>query len=539
MSACALVLMLWLLPPNTANADATSIARADTVYVYPEVTRADSIGIARLELDKEQANPWWWEWGTAIAVAAGLLFTWWRIKVSQGTAAMVHYDDTFREYLARFADREQSASIRSAAAIGLGGLGKVRNPLTVFREPRPFRQRVVTQLVESFRDEDDKALLGAIRDELVKIGPAALQTLVNKHREIFPVGNWTEHTRHEPGDITTLYTYEPPSWLPIRLGRSGNEYEVHVDDMNRNLQFVHSRDVICEIIRKAKFGNLARHRVKFFTIWDPFGVSRMRWLRWFVRFRWLRHMKFGIVFRRRWLDQNGLKELALPGARLYSTDLRYVDMMSSQLSCARISNVTFAHAYLVRTQMNDADLNGVVFDAAVMSVVQLNRSEHFFTFFRRAELHDSSFKDVRGFPTADFTYADLAHASFDNTNLTLATVRYAQLQGAGLKHARLGERRHDEKERNWTGANWWDDEPNLMDEQRDSFTRNYPQEQERPHFLQYWKRVRPPFEGYKRRRWFGRVTYPMRCSAARIGSRVRSIIASRRTDSPEQGQPNA
>ena len=524
MSICAQLLMTCLLSLSAASADTGHVAQSETAYVTPLVSRADSMGIAQLRISESNhglfrraLHQWetrqsllakWLSPGTLVPTAAAILSVFGFLLQARRNRREERrkWFETYRE---QAVGGSRPVGERKAAIVELGHLSGYAE----------FERWVINYLTEAIQEESDPDVLRVVRDELIRIGAPALQTLVNKHRESFPVGDWTQRTRYDPGPITWLYTYRAPPWLPLKPEKTGNEYEVNIEALEADsLAFTHSRDAICAVLATAKFGNLARPRREFLRIWNPFGSSRRRWLRWFLRFSWLPHVRFGILFRRRWLDGNGLNEIALPGATIYDTDLRYSEIMSAQFGHAKIAETTFAHANLGRTQMNDADLNGVAFDSAEMSQVQLNRAKYFVVRLRRADVANACFDNAADVPWLDFTYANLTHATFRSANLSAASMQFTQVQWAVFEDATGCELRGFGS-RNWTGVNWWDD-AKLTPEQEEWFSNAHPERVEGPVFLCYWKRFPRPFEGYTRRRWFGRLVRRLHVRSAQAWPKV-------------------
>jgi len=302
-------------------------------------------------------------WGAGIAaLIIGGILTWLRVRAQKEAASAPHNDEMFRTFLERFADRSQDKSIRIASCIGLQHMSTVRSHLSatwrIWRREQPFRTPVIHLLVESLYTEEDLDVLSTIRDQLIEIGGAALQTLVNRHRERYP-------TRAESS--------------------------------------VASRRAIVGVVRRAVPGDL------HWQGWrrSPVSTPQLRnWSTWVESWRMLRQGKL-FRLRRRWLDPRGLNMLWLAGSNLEramlfganllqadlgEANLRWADLehaMASEVNLARanLAGALLDRAFLAEAKLSGANLSGASMRGATLSGADLSRANVHHAYLSGAYLH--------------------------------------------------------------------------------------------------------------------------------------------------------
>jgi len=236
--------------------------------------------------------------------------------------------------------------------------------------------------------------------------------------------------------------------MPLTKRDEPHTWDDHEIDLDRlSPHFRASRDAIARIIRQAKKpGHLARAS-KRRSVREWFRRPWPKGSEWWSEGRALR--------RRRWLDGNGLGDVALDGADLLGAHLEH-----AVLSWARLDGATLWRAHLEQAKLWKARL------------------------------------DHARLPFAYLEQADLPGAHLEHAELWQARLDHANLHQCGLAGARSWN------QATYAGANWWDagtEEKPLTGEQTAWFEEqeHYPREVNEPEFLKYWEKTH--WGGYERR----------------------------------------
>ena len=358
----------------------------------------------------EEADNQLWYWKiAAIGVAIGLYLTLRRIRASESTSKLEHFDRLYVTELQRWSDTQNTDGARIAAAIHLTRLASERDPLSrPLRHRSPMYSRAVAQMfVEGITEEDSTRLHATIEDQLVAVGGCAVQPMVARNREW--LGYW-------------IAEYEDkPNWWKEAVDDEGN-----LDTSKLPRTMVTLRDAMARTFGRARKENLSSY-----PRWRYFRIPITRWVRVRSRLGW----RLWKLTSRSWLQPgDDLSGLAMTGAKLRSCDMRRASMAHSHLEHADIDWSDFRGSYLHHLRLTHAKIKRCDFRCADLSGANFEHAKIENCSFKRASMRNASLGGG-SLRKADLRNADLSDVIASEGGVTLAGAR---LKGADLRNANLG-----------------------------------------------------------------------------------------------------
>jgi uncharacterized protein YjbI with pentapeptide repeats len=367
----------------------------------------------------------------ALAIGAGFGFylTMRRIRASEMATITEHYDrrysgDMPTKYIEQLSNPKNARSMRVAGVTELRALADAVDPLDT--EKHPYRTQVVNLLVESLVNHPNLEILPTIRDQLVEIGPPAIQKVVDRHRERF--GILKQDKKIDPEDPA----FKASRDTIIRILKKNGAHQL--------------------VLQKCLNGEITPH---WHRLVARITRSKLSWQR--VHRKWLSEwFRLPVVT----LSWNKVPPRVVP--ELSDLNLSGADLLEANLSGADLSYVNLNYANLPYVNFSGANLSYVNLSDAFLAAVNLSSA-------------DLSF--------VNFSDANLRYGNLSNANLWSADLSGAILWSANLSGADLSEVNWKETN-NCGAANWWD--ADITDEQRAWFAEHYPREKNEPEYLEFW-----------------------------------------------------
>jgi hypothetical protein len=306
-------------------------------------------------------------------------------------------------YRSDFLSSDKPLSARLSAVAGLRRLAEETDPFA--ENSYPYREEVVVLLVESITIESDQTMLDAIRENLVLIGPHALEILVKRHRARWPAETLTRQVGSGP--------IGRPEWYPDDFDPSVGKSKIDQNLLPED--FRASRDTIARILydlsRRCETHTHSKpdHGIDIM----PCGEKGSPCLQ--------------------WLGPDHLDGIALTGA-----DLRFVCLSKLGLKRARLDAADLSAADLRKVDFSESDLTGTYMMGAKMQKVVLSHVLLKKALFDRARLEEATIDN-----------ADARGAVFEASHLKGTKFLYTHLAGAALYKA------YDLENAEFVASNWW------------------------------------------------------------------------------------